>query len=506
MPSLSVASSDNKPYYLPVLLLISIASHFPFVLKGFGEIDATKIAVSVIDMLNNGPDAAFANYYFSDVIPLYVLYLKWFMKLLNYNYSYLPVVMNYTNAVFGTLTVIPAFFFIRQLFSNSSIAFCTVLALIFAPSYYQSTIMGFPHMIALFFLLLSLNCYLSGLESLQKSLVYSMMFLSCIFLTTAFLFKSDYVLGSGVYIGILIMRKIRDKEKITGALLIVLVSGLLFLLFRNLILGSTGGTTMSKEALSKWYNYSLIIPSTIGYFIAQAKPVAYGAGIATFGLGGLVFIYYLLRRRLDISAFITSWAALPIIFWLVMIGNNSRHNMIAVLPLLAIIVFFFHEKTPRYALILTGMLILANYFITAPSSSIIRPSGNLFGSNALLKDRMNKFHAGAEEIMNIKDDKIAVLGTFHNPHVVFEIMRTSASYKAAKIGREHFRVQVNGKEYVFIYFVVIKPEDMEEGIDYVLKEYHLQNHTFVSTMYDLQPFNARGLKTRTVTTIEKSAL
>src|SRR4030066_1644085 len=191
----------NKPYYLPLLLIISIISHFPFVLKGFGEIDATKIAVSVIDILNHGSSAAFANFYFTDVIPLYILYLKWAMKLLNYNYSYLPLVMNYTNAVFGTLTVIPAFFLIRQLFRNSTIAFCSVLALIFVPSFYQSTIMGFPHLIAFFFLLVSLSCYLSGLDNNQKIMVYPLMFLSCVFLTIAFLFKSDYVLAGGAFFG-----------------------------------------------------------------------------------------------------------------------------------------------------------------------------------------------------------------------------------------------------------------------------------------------------------------
>lgn len=67
---------EDRSYHLPLLLLISIASHFPFVLNGFGEIDATKIAVSVIDMINNGWDTAFANFYFSDVIPLYIVYLK----------------------------------------------------------------------------------------------------------------------------------------------------------------------------------------------------------------------------------------------------------------------------------------------------------------------------------------------------------------------------------------------------------------------------------------------
>ncbi len=77
---------EYRSYHLPLLIIISIISHFPFVLKGFGEIDATKIAVSVIDMLNNGPDAAFANFYFSDVIPLYIVYLQWPTTLLEHNY------------------------------------------------------------------------------------------------------------------------------------------------------------------------------------------------------------------------------------------------------------------------------------------------------------------------------------------------------------------------------------------------------------------------------------
>ncbi|HDH53384.1 MAG TPA: hypothetical protein ENH24_02740, partial [Nitrospirae bacterium] len=305
---------SNKPakdryYYLPLLLVISIVSHFPFVLKGFGEIDATKIAVSVIDILNNGSNAAFANFYFTDVIPLYILYLKWFMKLLNYNYSYLPVIMNYTNAVFGTLVIIPAFFLIRQLFRNSTIAFCSVLALIFAPSFYQSTIMGFPHLIAFFFLLVSLSLYLSGLDRNRKSTVYLLMFLSCAFLTIAFLFKSDYVLAAGIYIGLLFMRKVRDKGKITAAFLIILISGVLFLLFRDMILGRGSGATMSKESLSEWYDYSLIIPTNLTYLIRQTKPIAYGAGIVTFFLGALSFIFYLFKKRLDILIFIISWAA-----------------------------------------------------------------------------------------------------------------------------------------------------------------------------------------------------
>jgi hypothetical protein len=189
------------------------------------------------------------------------------------------------------------------------------------------------------------------------------MFLSGISLTVAFLFKSDIVLTTGIYFGLLIMRKVKDKEKITGTFLIIFMSGILFLILRSLILGPSSGTTMSKEGISKWYDYSLIIPTNLDYLIRQTKPIAYGAGLVTFYLGIISFFFYLFKRRFNMLIFFLSWAAVPTLFWLVMIGNNARHNMITILPLLVIIVLFFYERAPRYVIILTIGLILANFFI-----------------------------------------------------------------------------------------------------------------------------------------------
>ncbi len=490
-------------FYLLILLTISIISHFPFVLKGFGELDATKIAVSVIDIINNGSKAVFANFYFTDVIPLYILYLKLSMKILNYNYSYLPVIMNYTNAVFGTLTIIPAFLLIKQLFRNSTIAFYSVLAFIFAPSFYQSTIMGFPHLVSLFFLLISFLLYLSGLDSLNKRAFITYMILACIFITIALLFKSDYILASGFYVGLLFIRKIKDKIKISSSFLIVAVSGILFFVFRRLILGPTGGTTMSMEALSRWYHFSLAIPRTLDSFIIQVGPIAYAFGIVTFFLSIISLIYLLYRKRFDILIFVLSWAALPTLFWAIMIGNNARHNMLSVLPVIVGIIYFLHERFKKGILILTIILVLANYFIIPPSSSIIKPSGNLIKSHSLIKERMIRFKSDAEKIVHLKDKKIAVLGYFHNPHVIFEILRTKPLYKAEKIGREDYRIKTENKEYVFLYFVIEKQDELIPEVKKVLEKFHLNNYTFVSATYDLKSLKDIGFSVKTVDVIPK---
>jgi hypothetical protein len=494
---------QNKLFHLPLLLIISVVTHFFFVLEGFGEMDATKIAISVIDIINNGSEAAFANIYFSDVIPLYILYLKFFMKLLNYNYSYLPLVMNYSNAVFGTLTIIPAFLLIKNLFRNSTVAFCSVLALIFAPSFFQSNITGFPHLISFFFLLVSLNFFLSGIDHENKNTVYLLMLFSCVFLTVAFLFKADYILAVGTYFGFLFIRKTKEKENIISAFLIIMISGVLFLFLRHIILGSTGGTTMSSDGMSKWFDFFFTGTGTLSspaLFKLQITPIIYGAGIVTFCSGVISFIYYLFKRKLDIIIFIISWVAAPTFLWFIIGGNNARHNMLSVLPLLVIIVICLYKLSPRFVIVLTVMLILGNFLVTSPSSSITRPSGNLLESHKMLENRMIEFHSRAEEIFNIDDDKIAVLGYFHNPHVIFELMRSVPSYEAVKIGREDYKIKTGNKEYVFLY--IDRNLSYDDIMDIVINTYNLNNHLFVSATYDLTPLSQRGLKTKTLSLIK----
>jgi hypothetical protein len=469
---------------------------------GYGELDATRIGVSAIDMAKHGSDGTFINFYFTDVVPLYMLYLKLFLKLIKYKFNYLPVIMNYTNAVFGTLIIIPAYFLIKRLFYNQEVSFCSVLALIFAPEYYQSTITGFPHLIALFFLLCSFYFYLAGLDENSKNITFRYMMLSCLFLSIALLFKLDYILGAGAYVGLLYVRRITNKRIIISTFLLVIISCLLFLLFRHLIIGSTGGATSSSAGLSEWLNVFVYTSSpSIAYLKRQIKPVIYATGLVTFLLGIIAFIYYLFKRNLDILIFTLSWAALPTIAWIIINGNNARHNLLSILPLLVMIVMLFYKMAPRLTVVFTVMLILSNYFITSPSSSILTPSGNLLESRALLQDRMNELHTRAKEIVDINEEKIVVLGYFHNPHVIFEILRSSPSYKAVKIGREDYKIETGDKEYSILYFVPDEPGEMEKEIGRLINRYSLFDHVFVSATYDLNSLEKRAFRTRSLNLI-----
>lgn len=490
----------KNPYYLLLLLIISILSHFPFVLNGFGEPDAARIGVSVIDSINNGTNGTLANYYFTDVIPLYIVYLKYAIGLFGYNYYYLPIIMNYTDAVIGTMTVIPAYFLIRKLFNNEAVAFLSVLIFIFAPAFYHSNIYGFPHLLALFFFLSSLCFYVLWLDENRKRPRYFWIILSCFALTVTILFKSDYVLAIGAYFGINYIKKVKEKANIVHTLLTIMISVALFISIRYWILGPTSGTTNSITGFSKWFNYFFAWPTSLfslSFLKYQIKPIVVSTGIFTFFIGIIAFVFYLLRKNFDILIFIISWTFLPTLVWLLIHGNSARHNMLSILPFIVMIIMFFHEKAPKYSILLTGLLILGNFLITVPSISFFTPSSNLFKGQKLLQDRVNQLHSEAKEIIKLEDNKIVILGYFHNSYILYELISSSPSYKAMRIGRENYKIIANEKEYMLFYYAPIGTlEDLKAMINYILTEYKADDYIFVSATYDLQFLESYGIKTK----------
>jgi hypothetical protein len=168
------------------------------------------------------------------------------------------------------------------------------------------------------------------------------------------------------------------------------------------------------------------------------------------------------------------------------------------------IIMLFLQKAPRYILILTAMLILGNYLITSPSSSILTPSGNLFKSRALLENRMVELHSKAKEITGIKEDKIVLLGYFHNPYIVYEILRSTPFYKAEKIGRENYKIITKNNEYLIFYVIPGNQEELNSMIDSIITLYNANDYYFISTTYDLQFLKDRGLKTKSLDIIKST--
>jgi hypothetical protein len=419
------------------------------------------------------------------------------MKLLNNNYAYLPMVMNYTNAIFATLIIIPSYLLIKRLFGNPAVAFYAVLACIFSPVFFLGSIYGAPHVLAITFFVISTYCYLLWLDSASSPSGYLWLFLSSAAFLLTILFKASIILGGGIYFGLLYLRRIKDKQKIALSIISLALAFIAFLLIRQHIIPPSGESVTSQEGLTAYINYFFISPD-IGVFIRQIKPAIFGAGLITSIAGMIAFLFFLLKKRLDVLIFILSWAAIPNLYWVLIWGNNARHHLIAILPLLAMIVIFFYEKAPRLTGLMTVALIVSNMLISSPSHSTYFPSGNIFKSQALLKEVTNTYHEKARKIVNLDQEKIAVMGYFHNPYVYYEIVSSAPSYEAellTSVRSSVINLKAYQKEFMLCYVGSINPA---ANIESAINKYHLENFTFVSTIHDLTWLEGRGINTHDV--------
>jgi len=486
---------NNDIYFIVILIIISVLFHFPFVLDGLGEADSARIAVSVIDRLEHGDNGAFVNLYFIDTVPLYCYYLSRLMVLFNNNYNLLPLIMNYTNSIVATLFIIPAYMFVRRLYGSRMVAFYSILVFLFTPSFFQASIYGFPHLIALFFFIISIYFYLNWIDNLKSS-NYLHLTLSSIFLVIAFLFKSDVVLGCGVFPGLLVLRRLKEKRIVVASLFFLFFSLMIFFLLRKLILGSIEGTTTSVSGFYNWYEIFFIKSDFFKYFINhQIRPIVLGFGIVTSVLGLVIFTIYIVRKRFINLILLISWSIVPIIFWIFIHGNSARHNLIALLPIIILIIDFLYEKFSKFIVFLALLIIAGNYVAISVSSSTSFPSGNLLKSAVLLQEKANKYHEIGRKISAIDKPKIAVLGYYQNPWIIFEIIKNSDDYSAKRLaGRENFVININQVNSSKTYKIFYCPSDgfTKNRIDTILSNYSLKEYLIITVIGYSNWINEKG--------------
>ncbi|RJR17851.1 MAG: hypothetical protein C4581_07270 [Nitrospiraceae bacterium] len=465
----------NKKSSLSFLILIAIISRFPFVLNGFGETDSANLAVSIIDFITYGNKGFLTELYFLDVVPLYVAYIKFVLRLLDNNYSYLPAVMNYTNAVFGTLIVVPSYLLVSRLFNNNIIAFCTSLTFSFVPSIYQSSIYGFPHLIALFFFILSLYFFLTWIDNLRSVWFIS----SIVALTVAILFKSDIILGSGAYFGLLYIKRRLGKENILLFILVITLSLVSFFLLRRMILGESNGSTTSLSGFTEWFMHFVapVLSKSISQLIRdQAGPIAYGSGILNFIMATLVIFFYLKHRSIHIIVFIFSWSALPTFLWLILWINSARHNMLSVLPFIVIIFLYIHEKAPRLILLFPVLLTLGNLLVTTPSASTRIPSGSIFQSQSMLDDQANNLHLVAKNIVGLNNNKLVFTTESFRPYLYYEIFSATPRYELTKLDNSCYGIENTSGE---LRVCIFTGTELILAVNEIITKYRLEKHAIV---------------------------
>jgi hypothetical protein len=479
---------------LCILIVASAVCRTPFIFQGFPEFDAACIAVSIIDFINHGKDGNFTDLYFLDVIPGYYLYIKLFMNILGNNYTYLTTVMTYTNVVFGSLLIIPCYYFIKTLLNNKSIAFFTTLTFIFAPVIFRHTIFGLPPLIPLFFFITSLYFFLVWLDNSQ----YTYLILSFFTLTATIFFKSDFVLASGAYLGLLCMRGIKERQKIVLTLCVIAFSIISFWLLRQWTIGNQyagpdlGSTTSISNFIKWWERFFMPLytkfynKNYISIFQTQVRPIIYGMGIVNFLAASFAFVYYFIKKRYDILFFVISWSALPTALWLIMYPNSQKHNMLSVLPFLIIIFSLIYEKSPRLVVLVSAILVFGNFLLTYPNPLTNSKGVGFFKNEIQVSNRVNELHSVAKRIAHFKDDKIILAAPALKPYLLYEYFSSMPNYKTEKIDDYCYKI-INGNS---ILCFNLSPEKLITSRE----NSHLKNYTIIAPTFNLDFLKEDGFK------------
>ncbi|MDZ7379572.1 MAG: hypothetical protein ONB06_09540, partial [candidate division KSB1 bacterium] len=196
----------------------SFALHAPFVVRGFGESDSAVLANTAAVWHATGKLGGRGSYV-QRTSPLYLVALKTALDL-GMPLRRLPGLMNWANAVMGSVALLPMFFVLRKLVSwEISVGACAIWA--FSPAFWLANIYGMPHLPALLLFLASLASVSVWCDARRIGAIISVL-IALVTMTAACTLKADIVLCSLALPGVLWARRRLSAQRL---LVCALISG-----------------------------------------------------------------------------------------------------------------------------------------------------------------------------------------------------------------------------------------------------------------------------------------
>jgi hypothetical protein len=457
------SNNDNKSTLLTIGILLGFAAiiHIPFHFGSlYGEQDTARLVNDALIWMKTGLRTEGLSEYRFYICPGYIWLSKQAVHISQATSVHPAFYLNTLNLLVIILIVAPIFLLFKRLVGHES-AFLGTILLSVIPTFWQSGLYGFPHLLSLFFMIFALLFYDRHLT--DQTIKVTDLLLIELMLIISILLKADIYLSAVAFLGLIIYRGRFSRRYllITAALLILPV--IISAVISKSLLASSPNTV---EYMAQWttqYNISLRKLFSIS---------AIGGVVMSMGfLSGPVFVASLLfliyKKQYSLVLLLTLWTAVPLAFWVSRTGDSSRHHLQASLPVAlgigALLGSMAWKASWRYAALIA--LILANYFCFRPTSSTIATSGNLAGSSHLIRERISYYHRVAERYADVDANKKVILGTFTNPYIDNEVLYRAQTVESVRrykpFGYDAIEIHYtsNGKQYVSS-SVRLRPEEV----------------------------------------------
>jgi hypothetical protein len=409
-PLSTISKKRCYPYLiLAVIILFNLFIHVPFLLLDtFGEMDAARLA-------NSSLYASFQSEtpYYINPIPVFSapLYIELLRNGIYYGWiETTNIISCMTIASFFASAAVTAmvFLFVFKLTGSILAAASSGIILQFNPTFWHSSIYGFPTILSAALFFISLLLFQSAFGDQSKSQKLILFFVSLAFFILAILVKIDSILAAAVFcLPVWILDIPRKRKIIWSAILLLVVAGC-FIFYANY-----AGSLLSENS-AKFYgqwNQNFPVEPKLLFSTTNLEIAFKSTGLVSIPLAAAAIILLVRKNQYKTIILWLVLASLPIIlFWGLRDGNSARHNLIAIIFLYMVLSLPMGSAYHRIWSLALVLMCLVNYFAFKPQANPYVQSGRLIRNSLLLKEESSILHNYGKLIAGLPERKIALAG------------------------------------------------------------------------------------------------
>lgn len=428
MPNSITTATRRELLLLSLFCALIFFRNFSLVISGFGEQDAVRIFNDAIVWHHVGA-LPFSGYR-DRIIPGYLFLTK---GLIDFGVSTDNIIrlLNYLNAFVGVLAVFLSHFFFK-LFLPASLSIACVAIYSFVPSVFFSSIYGFPHLLAFTAFLISILLFVRS-TIIAPSVSVRFWVFAVIALSLATILKADVILLSSAYFGLLLAFSRVSTATLTSAFTLILFGIIAPITFKHFFFPSDAVDVSTAAFLHRWNErFSLSLGNLVSK--GNVEITIWSVGRIYFCLSVLGLIAASLRHESRRFVWFILIFTIPLtLFWGMRAGNSARHMMGLALPAILLIGILFQsliaqrQTSSAVIAVITGLVIMMNYFSTSPHSGTIAPSSRLVESALLLQKRTTKEMKYGKALIESRQRKHYLIDSYTLPYSLHNVLRYSRS-------------------------------------------------------------------------------
>jgi hypothetical protein len=413
--------SRRELIWLTAGIILSLAIHGAFVLRGLADHDAARLGWQAVVWVQTGE---LPPWYTVRTSPLYLQGLKAAMDT-GLPKQFLPDFMNWTSVLLGSLAIVPLYLLWRRQTGVAEAAMGLVICS-FMPVLWVGNIHGTPNIPAFFFFCCGLLFFHEGLE--KRGWAASAWFVVAFLLASAGIgLKADTSLCYGAFLWFAIRARPLKPWNIALALAVPVV-GLLIAMIHTQRIAS--GFMSAREFTARMSPLSL--KALMSLYNAAVPPMA--MGIVLFVVVGLCMLYAIVKKKyMNILGLLLFWSAPPILFWC-LTGNVARHLTAACYPvalLVAVVIVGECGKVRVWGPVIAAILAV-NYF-ASPAFALphtIRPSSRLLKARDAIQQRIDGWHRAGRFFADLPDNPKAIYGDQYTDvvYAAWEVVARAGSF------------------------------------------------------------------------------